>query len=232
MTSNFSKCQRENEPNAYHPVLSSAYEKFAGILYDICVPFTNDPDELSYIAASRWPGYIQPILDDHARRIKDDEMDVEFSAPQEDVIMRLLGYFKPTFTVALEQLYPRATDATAWANSNKPTEEALPHIFPGYDITSQPKTGANRQLGVASTRRAINDQYKDLTRMSKFVLLASYLASMNPAKSDLRMFGRGVDEKKRKRRKMARPVKAKPKSGPVKVCCWDAFACRGWLILP
>jgi origin recognition complex subunit 5 len=38
--------------------------------------------------------------------------------------------------------------------------------------------------------------------MSKFILIASFLASMNPARSDLRMFGRGLDEKKRKRRVM------------------------------
>jgi origin recognition complex subunit 5 len=36
--------------------------------------------------------------------------------------------------------------------------------------------------------------------MSKFILVASYIASTNPAKTDVRMFGRGVDEKKQRRR--------------------------------
>ncbi|PPQ85121.1 LOW QUALITY PROTEIN: hypothetical protein CVT25_004221 [Psilocybe cyanescens] len=41
-----------------------------------------------------------------------------------------------------------------------------------------------------------------LPRMAKFILLASFLASTNPPQSDVRMFGRGLDEKKRKRRVM------------------------------
>lgn len=44
-----------------------------------------------------------------------------------------------------------------------------------------------------------------LSRRCKFILLAAFLASSNPVKSDLRMFGRGLDEKKRKPRRKTRP---------------------------
>lgn len=41
-----------------------------------------------------------------------------------------------------------------------------------------------------------------LPRMHKYILLASYIASSNPPKTDLRMFGRGLDERgKKKKRK-------------------------------
>jgi origin recognition complex subunit 5 len=53
-----------------------------------------------------------------------------------------------------------------------------------------------------------------LPRMSKFTLVAAFLASTNPAKSDIRMFGRGLDEKKRKRK--VKNSKA-AKGGPAKV---------------
>jgi origin recognition complex subunit 5 len=54
--------------------------------------------------------------------------------------------------------------------------------------------------------------------MSQFILVAAFLASTNPAKSDLRTFGRGLDEKKRKRRGGARK-KGVGKSGPSRVRC-------------
>ena len=64
----------------------------------------------------------------------------------------------------------------------------------------------------APTSVSLQDSIHSLPRMSRFILIASYIASTNPAKSDLRMFGRGVDEKKRRRRRAQNPVK-----GPSKV---------------
>ncbi|KAJ8487791.1 hypothetical protein ONZ51_g3946 [Trametes cubensis] len=47
--------------------------------------------------------------------------------------------------------------------------------------------------------------------MAKFILVAAFLASTNPARSDIRMFGRGPDERaKRRRRKVGTPRKPKP----------------------
>ena len=58
---------------------------------------------------------------------------------------------------------------------------------------------------------------QSLPRMAKFILVAAFLASTNPAKSDLRMFGRGPDERK-KRRKKGGAVRKLGKSGAVKAC--------------
>ncbi|KAF9490055.1 hypothetical protein BDN71DRAFT_1490756 [Pleurotus eryngii] len=47
-----------------------------------------------------------------------------------------------------------------------------------------------------------NAPSSSLPRMHKYILLASYIASSNPPKTDLRMFGRGLDERgKKKKRK-------------------------------
>jgi len=53
--------------------------------------------------------------------------------------------------------------------------------------------------------------------MSKFILVAAFLASTNPAKTDLRMFGRGLDERKKKRRKGGGPRKGSGKNTVAKV---------------
>ncbi|KAK0234567.1 origin recognition complex subunit 5 C-terminus-domain-containing protein [Armillaria nabsnona] len=231
----FQSCQTQpNLPlNPYHPALEGMYASFASILCDACFPFTNNPDELTYAAAARWPGVIQPILDNHALErgkgdsnlaerddnehlFTDDAMLVDdaddFVTPPEEVRMRLNRYFKPSITAALEQLYPRSSNAQDWADANLPSREALEAIFPVHraDHPSRPQVDA-------AVKEKPAEPYRNLTRISKFILIASFLASMNPAKSDLRMFGRGLDEKKRKRRRITKAPSAKTKSGPIKV---------------
>ncbi|KAK0452979.1 origin recognition complex subunit 5 C-terminus-domain-containing protein [Desarmillaria tabescens] len=235
LCSMFQSCQTQpNLPlNPYHPALEGMYTSFASILCDTCFPFTNDPDELAYAAAARWPGFIQPILDNHAieqgkgnsnlterddneHLFTDDAMLVDdvhgFVTPSEEVRMRLNRYFKPSITAALEQLYPRSSNAQDWAGANKPSPEALGTIFPIHraDHPTEPRVDA-------AVKEKLAEPYRNLTRMAKFILISSFLASMNPAKSDLRMFGRGLDEKKRKRRRITKAPSAKTKSGPIKI---------------
>lgn len=97
----------------------------------------------------------------------------------EQTRMRLLGGVKPLLRKALEALYPRRANALDWAiqigSGNVDNNTTI-----GEDASSNPLA--------------------DLPRNSKFILIAAYIASHNPAKTDLRMFGRGLDEKKRRRR--------------------------------
>jgi len=214
-----------NTPNLspYHPTLHPLYCHFISMLCKICFPFTQDPQELQYISAARWPGFVQPVLDNHNRKLRhlrerdasddhemnqddteQDDMDVDFIPPSEDVRLRLSRLFNPSLTTALEALYPRLTNASDWAAANKP--EA--------DILNKP---AGHVLPFTDTNPKFDDVgMKALPRMSKFILVAAFLASTNPAKSDLRMFGRGLDEKKRRRR--TTKSSGRTKSGPAKVC--------------
>lgn len=113
------------------------------------------------------------------------------AAPTEDTRLRLIRAFTPRVTHALESLYPRLMNAQDWSAANDDQ--------PDGDI-------------YAPTSVSLQNSIHSLPRMSRFILIASYIASTNPAKSDLRMFGRGVDEKKRRRRRAQNPVK-----GPSKV---------------
>jgi origin recognition complex subunit 5 len=58
-----------------------------------------------------------------------------------------------------------------------------------------------------------------LPRMSKFILVAAFLASTNPATSDMRIFGRRPEERKKRRRKTAARVKSG--TAKVKAYCTD-----------
>lgn len=185
--------------NVYHPNLSSLYTHFVTMLCDVCYPFSHDPQELQYIAAARWVGFVKPLIDDYkqrlARRKEEDDMgayELEFMSPSEDLRVRLLRYFNASFTTAMEALLPRQTNAADWALANEPPDNLL--SMTGIDAS-------HKQQPIVTSPLAA------LPRMSKFILIASFLASMNPAKSDFRMFGRGIDEKKRRRR---RAVKTKP----------------------
>lgn len=193
----------------YHPALLSLYTHFISTLVDICFPSTHDPHEHAYIAAARWPGFIQPVLDAY-KLAKDEDPDLEFTPPTEDIRMRLIRLFTPSMDNALESLYPRLTNARDWAKAN----------VPEYDILTKPYTYSIPP--VARVDLDPNDgEITDLPTMFKYILVAAFLASTNPAKSDLRMFGRGLDEKKRKRRG---PVKRTARSGPAKVYFRKTFS--------
>lgn len=226
------------DPDAYHPALRPLYTHFLATLYSICAPFTRDPHELAYIAAARWPGFVQPVLDEHRRHVlaahgisadrdvpdnedgmadahdemQDDEVDDAdmLAPPTEDMRIRLTRLFTPSFTAALEALYPRLENATEWVSAHAPPAGLL--ALPPMQATAAMHTTADAHIHAG---------VEALPRLSKFILVAAFLASTNPPKSDMRMFGRGPDERaKRRRRKGGSPrkVKAGAKSGSVKVC--------------
>ncbi|EIN04783.1 hypothetical protein PUNSTDRAFT_128273 [Punctularia strigosozonata HHB-11173 SS5] len=198
--------------HAYHPALAPLYAHFVSTLYSVCAPFTQHPDELTYISAARWPGFVQPILDAHA------EQNIELSAPSEDVRMRLTRLFTPSLTAALEALYPRTTDALAWAILNAPDPDLLarPHE-PGSLTKSRPGSPSKRARDAPDDRvDVVSASLRALPRMSRFLLVASFLASTNPAKTDMRMFGR-VSEGKGRKRKGGGTRKPRATAGTAKI---------------
>ncbi|KAK7691496.1 hypothetical protein QCA50_004895 [Cerrena zonata] len=193
-------------PETYHPELKQLYIHFLDTLYGICSPFTTDPDELAYIAAARWPGFVKPVLDGRRELIDagHSEEEVGFRVGLEPRL-QLTKLFNARITDALHTLYPRHTSALEWAKSNIPSEDILTHV--SAKPPAQMKNDPAPQL---------SDLSQSISRMAKFILVAAFLASTNPAKSDLRMFGRGPDERKRKRRRGG-TVRRIGKSGAVKI---------------
>lgn len=130
-----------------------------------------------------------------------------FPPPTDDARMRLKKTFNPTLTAALEALLPRLTNAADWALANAPPDDLL--SLP----RAQAVQAAGMQGGGAAQQGAA---LAPLRRMAKFILIAAFLASTNPAKSGVRMFGWGLDERKRKRPATCAPGKTRG-GGPSKV---------------
>lgn len=194
-------------PDTYHPELKQLYIHFLDTLYSICSPFTTDPDELAYIAAARWPGFVKPLLDGRRQLLEagHSEDEVGFQVDLEPRL-QLIRLFNPTMTDALKSLYPRHMSALEWARTNMPPE----------DILTQDQARSRSKASQANNSESLNPYLsQSLSRMAKFILVAAFLASTNPAKSDLRMFGRGPDERKKRRR--GGTVRRMGKSGAVKV---------------
>ena len=152
---------------------------------------------------------MQPLLDEqlgafHEANEGPDNSEVpDLVLPSEIVRMRLTRLFTPTLTAALEALYPRLMNAADWAKTHMPEKNLL----------SAPP-GSRSAAVVQATQDGGDAQMEQLPIISKYILIAAYLASTNTARSDLRMFGRGLDQKKRKRRAVGAK---KSRGGPAKV---------------
>lgn len=216
------------DPYTYHPVFRPLYAHYISTLYSICSLFTVDLDDLAYIASATWPAFVRPVIDAHrlyvaeereARQNGGNEMpdsedeaesqldNIPLSLPTEDARIRLTRLFTPSITAALESLYPRQTNAATWAKANIPPENLL--SMPPHQVPPLIKKAA---IDVDSEK-----VLRELPRMAKFVLVAAYLASTNPARTDMRMFGRGRDERSKRRRKGGSPRKMSAKASAVKV---------------
>lgn len=137
-----------------------------------------------------------------------DTVPSQLYLPTEDTRIRLTRLFTPSFTSALETLYPRLTHASDWAHAHMPPANLL--SLPYTEIPAHMSGGFHVQEAGDLHSRDI----RAFPRMSKFILVAAFLASTNPPKSDMRMFGRGPDERaKRRRRKGGSPRKAKAGTG-------------------
>ncbi|KAI0791547.1 origin recognition complex subunit 5 C-terminus-domain-containing protein [Irpex lacteus] len=221
----------DGDNETYSPTLRPLHAHFVATVYSICSPYTTDPHELAYIVAAQWPAFVRPILDDHHQRVdeyrraRDEEregeeeeeeekeeeeeirVDLELQPPTEDIRMRLTRLFTPSITAALDTLYPRQSFAHAWATANIPPSNLL--STPPRNLSSIPIIRPQDQDssgGVLST----------LSRMAKFILVAAFIASHNPSKTDMRMFRRGPDER-RKRRRGRSPRKVSAKNAAVKI---------------
>jgi origin recognition complex subunit 5 len=203
--------------DSYSPVLIPLYHHFTSTLYDVCSPFIKDPHELAYIAAARWPGFVRPILDEYQRLRRNatgnldmgEGQELELAPPSEDARIRLIRLFTPSFTAALEALYPRISNAADWAGDNQPRENLFSSDISSMSTMIEPNTVSHAPEGSMT---------ETLPRLSKFILIAAFLASTNPQKTDMRMFGRGPDERKKKRRRGG--TTEPKKGGAIKVCSY------------
>lgn len=232
LSSHFPSNRPRHPIHPYNPRLKPLYDQFIKALYSACSPTTNDPDQLAYIAAARWPGFAEPLLNDW-RAIKDslpaeekegndidldvDAEEVRYPPPTNEDTMRLLHTFIPTFLPALNALLPRLTTAQAWAAVNMPPSNVrlsnpLSLSLPGYTSSSS----SNNPLSGTGAVEQAEARLKGLTTRTRILLLASYVASFNPAPTDARLFERTAQGVAKRAKRKKRAATMSPRKTPVK----------------
>ncbi|KAI5117604.1 hypothetical protein M0805_006717 [Coniferiporia weirii] len=170
--------------NPYNPSLRPLFYHFVETIYNVCAPFTTDPRELEYITSARWPGFVSPVLEDWK-----EQAGGPYFGPSEEDRIRLIRLFSPSLTHAVENLYPRSVGSLEWSTANFPQGKALSQLLGRYSLPPATLSSGSQVTTL------------ELSNMSMFILLAAFLASYNPAKTDYRLLGRGGSEGSRRKRK-------------------------------
>lgn len=118
----------------------------------------------------------------------------EFHGIPEDVRLRLLRVFLPSFSAALEALLPRRTHSLAWSRMS--------------DLNEGPSVDDKNVEAIT----------RSLPTLQKYTLLSAFLASSNPPRTDMRMFSRNREARSKKRRGGGtRKTSQRSTSAPAKV---------------
>ncbi|TXT08935.1 hypothetical protein VHUM_02409 [Vanrija humicola] len=142
------------------------------------------PAEVAFAADALWPLYTA-TLPPHAEQALLGREDPPADAEPLAISVKLLTDLKHQLSLALalaaESLLPRSVGRAAFVRALHPLGE----------------DGAPRQVSARSIPRPPG---LDLPLAAQFLLVAAYCASYNPAKSDVRLFGRGTGPDGKRRR--------------------------------
>lgn len=147
---------------------------------------TSPPSEIDYVAEALWPLYTA-TLPAHAEMtlLGKPYPDPENPPPPLAVSVKLLTDLKHQMAFALaaatESVLPRTTGRA------EVTRALMPY-------------GPNGMPRPVQTRSVPRPPPLELPRAACFLLVAAYCASYNPAKSDIRLFGRGTGADGKRRR--------------------------------
>lgn len=86
------------DSDAYHPALKTRYAHLLVMLYSICSPFMRELQELAYIAAACWFGFVQPVRDDFRRPRRQRRGRRDAAPHREDMRIRLVRLFTPSLS--------------------------------------------------------------------------------------------------------------------------------------
>ncbi|KAI8575916.1 hypothetical protein K450DRAFT_259376 [Umbelopsis ramanniana AG] len=149
------------------------FRSFSEVIYSIFFQNCKDLNELRHLVALLFPLFINPIRDGRAKTHE---------------TAKLFKLAQPYFAEATDKLYLREISSSEWAKRTSEMADA--------------KTTTSHTVD-ASVIAAIRTNAKgdfDLPYYTKFLLIASYLASYNPPRFDVRYFAKVADEKKKKKR--------------------------------
>ena len=166
-------------PGSSHPL----YPRFLDLLIATILPLISSPIlDLDYIAEALWPIYTAS-LPPHAEQLVLDKPypDPNNPPPPLPITVKLLTDLKHQMAIpiaaAIEDLIPRQVGPAEFTAAMIPRPRQIHRSVP---------KGASLAMG--------------LPLCAQYLIIAGYCASYNPAKSDLRLFGRGTGPDGKKRR--------------------------------
>ncbi|KAJ1928243.1 hypothetical protein IWQ60_002223 [Tieghemiomyces parasiticus] len=140
---------------------------FTGVVYDVFSRNCKDINELRHLVALLFPKFREPVLDGRARRTE---------------IPKLFRLCQGYFAAATDKLYLREISSTEWFR----------HINTG---AAEGGSDSDSEDHVVSTDpgqlKLVGRLDFELPYYAKFLLIASFLASYNPARLDVRYFAKG-----------------------------------------
>ena len=142
-----------------------------------------------------------------------------FPLPTEEARMRLVRYFTPSFTRALSTLYPRTQHASQWSKETAPPPDLrlsdllTTHSEQNLHEHEQSPSNHDRTRSRGTAPATDRGTRAELTSVAKYVLVAAFLASFNPAKTDARLLGRAPDERGKTRKRRGGGGPRKPRGG-------------------
>ncbi|KAG0037205.1 Origin recognition complex subunit 5 [Podila clonocystis] len=156
-------------PQGEDPVM---YMRFVDLVYDVFQRNCKDLNEIRHLVSLLFPLYVKPV--------KEGNM-------QSTEVLKLHRHIQAYFVEAMDKLYLREISSMEW--SDRTLQVASKSVGHGHD------SGLTRISGAPGSERAMMTAVDvqnvfDLPYFTKFILIASFLASYNPPKLDMRYFAK------------------------------------------
>lgn len=161
-------------PSSPHPL----YPRFLDLFLSTLLPLTSVTSEIEYLASALWPIYTS-ALPPHAEQSllsPPRPFPDESTASPLSITVKLLTDLKHQLTIPL---------AAA-------VEDVLTRQIGRHEFTSAMLVNPTSGSSPGARRVVPKAPGLELPMVARYLLVAGYCASYNPAKSDLRLFGRGT----------------------------------------
>ncbi|KAF9211878.1 Origin recognition complex subunit 5 [Podila verticillata] len=155
-------------PSGEDPIM---YMRFVDLVYDVFQRNCKDLNEIRHLVSLLFPLYVKPV--------KDGKM-------QSTEVLKLHRHIQAYFVEAMDKLYLREISSMEWSDR---TLQIASKSEGHHD------SGLTRISGAPGSERAMMTAVDvqnifDLPYFTKFILIASFLASYNPPKLDMRYFAK------------------------------------------
>ncbi|KAF9283410.1 Origin recognition complex subunit 5 [Mortierella alpina] len=154
------------------------YMRFVDLVYDVFQRNCKDLNEVRHLVALLYPLYIKPIKEGKAQRYE---------------ALKLHKHIQAYFVEAMDKLYLREISSAEWSDR---TLASSAGVHSGKNDNTLGDSASHRlAIGAPGSERAMMtavDVQKtfDLPYYTKFILIASFLASYNPPRLDMRYFAK------------------------------------------